>query len=121
MFLNKDIDHVSVLIHGTPEIIPPPLDVHEEFIQVPDVSQPSLPSPELSGVVWARPLAPLPEGLVGDHHASLGKEFLYAPEAQAEAVVEPNSVTDDLRGESVSAVAASIGFHPPSLLSTASS
>ena len=49
--LNQDIDHVSILIDCPPEIVPLPLDVHEELIQVPDVSQPPLFAPEFPGVV----------------------------------------------------------------------
>jgi hypothetical protein len=40
------------------------------------------------------------------------------PEAQGESVVEPDGVTDDLGRETVPAVAASVGFHQPSLLGT---
>ncbi len=51
MFLNQDIDHISILINGTPEIVPLPLDHHEELVQVPGVSQLSLLPPEIPGVV----------------------------------------------------------------------
>jgi hypothetical protein len=37
--LNQDIDHVSILVHSPPEIVPLALDIHEELVQVPDVSQ----------------------------------------------------------------------------------
>jgi hypothetical protein len=41
MFLNEDIDHVSILIHSPPGIVALSSDVHEELIQVPNVAQPS--------------------------------------------------------------------------------
>jgi hypothetical protein len=115
MPLNQDVDRVSILVYRTPEIVPLSLDVHEELIQVPDVSQPSLPAPEPPGVAWTELPTPLPDGLVGDHDSSLRQEFLNVSEAQAEAVVQPDGVTDDLRRKPVSAVAASIGIHQPSL------
>ncbi len=36
-WLDEDVDHVAVLIDGTPEIAPLTLDDHEEFVQVPRV------------------------------------------------------------------------------------
>ncbi len=37
--LEQDVDHVAVLIDRTPEILPLPLDCHEEFVQVPGVAR----------------------------------------------------------------------------------
>ncbi len=45
MPLNQDVDHVSILVYRAPEIVPLSLDVHEELIQVPGVSEPTLPTP----------------------------------------------------------------------------
>jgi hypothetical protein len=115
MPLNQDVDRVSILVYRTPEIVPLSLDVHEELIQVPDVSEPSLPTPESPGVVWAELPTPLPDGLVGDDDSSFRQELLNVSEAQAESMVQPDAVTDDLRREPVSVVAASIGLHQPSL------
>jgi len=61
---------LGVVGYGPPEIVPLPLDVHEELIQVPDVSQPSLPTPEILGVLGSELVTPLPDGLVGDHHSA---------------------------------------------------
>ena len=119
--LNQDVDHVSILIHSPLQVVPLSLDGQEEFVQVPDVLQPSVPAPEISGIPWTRFPTLLPDGFVGGHHTSFGKEFLDIPEAQAEAVIEPDGMTDDLRRESVSAVAASMGCQQPSLPRTGSS
>jgi hypothetical protein len=103
-------DHVSLLIHSPPQIMPFPLDIHEELVQVPDITQPSLFGPEFPGVVWAKLPTPLPDRLVRNHDSSLRQELLYVPEARGESVVKPNGVTDDLRRKPVSAVASFIGF-----------
>ena len=35
--LDKEVDHITILIDGTPEILAPALDVHEQLVQVPRV------------------------------------------------------------------------------------
>ena len=52
---------------------------------------------------------------MGAEDPALGEEVLDVSEAQAEAVVEPDGMADDLRWESVSAVARCIGLHRASL------
>ena len=48
--LDEDIDDVAILIDGTPEIVPPSLDGDEDLVQVPDVAQPALSTPESASV-----------------------------------------------------------------------
>jgi hypothetical protein len=38
-WLDEDVDHVAVLVDGPPEILLAPVDVHEQFVQVPRVAQ----------------------------------------------------------------------------------
>ena len=40
--LNEDIDHITILINGTPEILPSTLDSDEHLVQVPCVAQATL-------------------------------------------------------------------------------
>jgi hypothetical protein len=116
--LNQDVDHISILIHSPPEVLALPLDGHEELVQVPDVPHPPLLTLEFPGVVRAKLLTPLPDGFVGNHHSSLSEKFLDVPKAQRETMVQPYGVTDDFRREPESVVAASVGFHQPSLPGT---
>ena len=44
--LDEDIDDVTILIDGTPEIAPLSLDGDEGLVQVPDVAQPALSTRE---------------------------------------------------------------------------
>jgi hypothetical protein len=67
-----------------------PVDVHEQFVQVPRVTQASLPAPEDPGVRRTEPPTPLPNRLVGDGDAPLSEEIFGIAEAQAEPVVEPD-------------------------------
>jgi hypothetical protein len=115
MLLNKDVDHIPVLVDSPPEIVPLALDVHEELVQVPDVSHTTSPTPEVPSVVESECLTPLPNGLVGDDDSPLCQELLNISEAQTESMIQPDGVTDDLRWESVSVVAVRFAVHHPSL------
>ena len=48
--LDEDIEDVAILIDGTPEIVSPSLDGDEDLVQVPDVAQPALSTPEPASV-----------------------------------------------------------------------
>jgi len=118
--LEKDIDHVAVLINGPPEILSAPLNGDEQFIQVPRVAQPPLPSLEAPSVLRPEPETPQADGLVGDRDAPLGEEIFDVAEAETESVVEPHGVTGDFWGESVSVVAGRVRVHCRSLPLTGS-
>ncbi len=103
--LDKDVEDVAVLVDGPPQILPPPLDGHEEFVQVPRVAQPASSAPQPPRVVEPERLTPLADRFVRDRNAALGEEIFHITEAQAEAVIEPHRVTDDLGWKAVSVVA----------------
>ena len=48
--LDEDIDDVTILIDGTPEIAPLSLDGDEDLVQLPDVAQPALSTLEPASV-----------------------------------------------------------------------
>jgi len=124
--LNQDIDHVTILIDGTPEILPLTLDSDEYLIRVPRVTQPALPPLERTSVVGTKLEAPLADGFVGNSDAALRKEILDVPKAQAKTVRQPDGVADDFSRKSISSVAGRLAVHraiplcqsPPQLDST---
>ncbi len=65
-WLDEDVDHIAVLVDGTPEIVPLTPDGDEELVQVPRVAQSTLSPLEPAGVLGAELPTPLPDGLVGD-------------------------------------------------------
>ncbi len=70
---HKNIDHVPILIDGSPQIEVLPLDSDEEFIDVPDVAELSLLPPQISSIGRAKLPAPIPNSLVGNTDTSLSK------------------------------------------------
>ncbi len=93
----------------------------EDLVQVPDVSQPSLPTPEIPGVVGPKLPAPLSDGLVGYDDSPFRQKYLDVSEAQRESMIEPDGMTDDFGRESVSVVATSLVIHHPILQRSGSS
>jgi hypothetical protein len=64
------------------------------------------------GKALAEFLAPAPYGLVGDDDAPLGQKQFDVAQAEAEHVVQPHSMADDLRGEAVAVVRVGWRRHP---------
>ncbi len=84
---DHNIDHLSILIDGSPKIEALTLDGDEEFIEVPDVAEPPLLSPQNSGVGRSDFLTPVSDRLVGDKDPSLCKQVFYVSKAQGEPMV----------------------------------
>jgi hypothetical protein len=69
-------------------------DVH--LIEVPFVARARTAPPERVGVGLPELGTPLPDGLVADHDPAFQHHFFDLAEAEREAVVEPDTVADDL-------------------------
>ena len=112
---HEDVQDVTVLVYCAPQILLATLDRDEHLVEMPGVSHPTAPPPQLPGVDRTEPLAPLPNRLVGDRHASLREEIFSIAEAEAESIVEPDRVADDVGWESISVIADRLTPHRPTL------
>jgi hypothetical protein len=119
--LHQDVEHDAVLVHRTPEVVQHAVDAQIHLIEVPGVARPRPPPAELAGEVGPEPEAPLPDALVGDADAPLGQDQLHVAQAQAEDVVEPYCMADDLGREAVAGVGGGLGRHPASIAQPARS
>jgi hypothetical protein len=79
--LEEDVDHITVLVNGAPEIVLLPPNVHEEFIQVPRIAQPTLATLERTSVHGTELQTPQSDGLVSDDDPPLCQEILDVSEA----------------------------------------
>jgi hypothetical protein len=50
MSLDEDLDHVPILVDGPPQIVALAPDLHEDLVEVPDISEPSLATLEIACV-----------------------------------------------------------------------
>ena len=110
--LHENIDHVTVLIHCSPEILALPVDRHEDLVQEPRISESTLSALQSPRVIGTELPAPLPNGFVRHDNAPFGQQILDIPEAQAVSVVEPHGVADDVGRKAMPQVAGSTLCHP---------
>ncbi len=87
------------MIHGAPQVLFLPIDLEEDFVQVPRIARAGAAPPQLVRVRLPELPTPLQHGLVGHHYAAFGQQFFYITVAEVEAKVEPHRVRDDFLGE----------------------
>ena len=113
--LNEDVEHDAILIDGAPEIMLHALDPDEDLVHVPLVPWPWPAASQAVGETRAEFLAPASHRLVGDDDAALSQDQLNIPQAEAEHVVQPDGVADDLGGKPMAVVRVGWRLHAASL------
>ncbi len=103
-FGDQNIDHVSILIDGPPQIEALTSDGDEKLVDVPDVAESSLFPKQSSGVGRSEFLTPVSDRFVRDKDSSLCKQVFYVSKAQREPMVQPNGVTDDFRWKAMPSI-----------------
>ena len=110
-WLNQDVEHNPILVDGAPEVVLNTLDPDEHLIQVPFIAWLRPPAAHAIGERRGKFLAPAPDRLVGDNDAALSQNQLNIPQTEAEDVVQPDGVADNLSGEAISIVRISWRLH----------
>ncbi len=105
---DQNVQNITVLINGRPEVNLLPVDLQEQLIYVPDVAQSALLLSDRAGVSWPELETPEADCLVGDDDPSFGQQILHVSKAECEPVVEPDGMTDDFRWETVTSI---VWFH----------
>src|SRR5438132_10677765 len=106
--LHKDIEHIIVLIHRAPQVMALPVDRQKDLVEVPLVPWLGASTLQLIRVVLPTFQTPLTDGFMSDVDAALTQELLHVAITQGEAVVEPDSMADDLARKAVMFVALGI-------------
>jgi hypothetical protein len=114
-WLNQDVEHNPILVDGAPEVVLNTLDPDENLIQVPFIAWPRPPVAHAIGERRGKILAPAPDCLVGDNDAALSQNKLNIPQTEAEDVVQPDGVADNLGGEPMAIVRIRWRLHAPRL------
>ncbi len=109
--LHQDINRVAVLVDRSPQILLFALDAHKPFIKMPRITESTLSLLHCPSVSRSKLPAPLANGVVGDGEASFRQSLFDFTETEAEAMREPDGMTDNFRGKTVSLVAGVFGVH----------
>jgi hypothetical protein len=112
--LNQDVEHNAILIDCAPEVALHALDPDEHLIEVPLVSWPRPAAPQAIGEIRAEFLAPPSHRLVGDDNASFSQDQFNISQAEAEHMVQPHDMADDLRREPMTIVRVGWWLHAAS-------
>ena len=102
---------MSILIYGTPEIVLFAGYGHEHLVDEPVIAEQTLAASECPLIAGSELEAPPTYGVVGDDDTALGEEILDVPKAQAESMVGPDCLADDVWRKSVTAVSGFSGVH----------
>jgi hypothetical protein len=95
---------MPVLVNGAPEIRYVPVDHRKDFVELPRVAGFGSTLPQLVGILLAEFQTPLAHGLVRHNDAAFGQQSLDIAAAAAEAIVQPDGITDDLLREAVACI-----------------
>jgi hypothetical protein len=90
--LHEDIEDIPILVDGSPEIMPLPLDGQKDFIQMPLISRLGPAAPQLVRGCLPELLAPIAYSLIGQEDAASGHQLLDIAVALAEAEVQPDTM-----------------------------
>ena len=99
--LNEDIENLTRVVDGAPEIMDPAADPDEHLIEVPPPRRAWTTLPEPRRIDASELERPLPNRLIRDVDAALGAQVLDVAIAEREAELEPHGMPDDLGGEAV--------------------
>ena len=94
--LHQDVEHVTVLVHCAPEKVQFAADADEHLVREPFVARPRPTALQLVREQPAEAQPPVPDGLVADHNTPRRKDQLDVTQAEAEAVVQPHCMLNDL-------------------------
>ena len=89
---------------GWVDTSPPSRSPSSPLSPAPSYLMPTLAPLQSPRVLGSELAAPLSNRLVGDHDSPLREEIFDVAKAEAESVVEPDGVADDLGGEAVASV-----------------
>jgi enamine deaminase RidA (YjgF/YER057c/UK114 family) len=112
LLLRQDVQHHPVLIRSTPKVVQHASDAIEHLIEVPGVPRPRSTAALPFGKVGAKLSAPVSDAFVANHYTALGQDQFNLTQAEAETVIQPDCMLDDVGRKAKAAVGTGRGRHP---------
>jgi hypothetical protein len=100
--LKIHINNLTILVNRSPQIMLLTVDLHEDFVNVEGVAIAPVLWFQSTGINGSELDAPQADRFSADCNASFSEEIFDIAVAEAESVVEPNGIGNDVRWESVS-------------------
>ena len=107
--LHQNIQPMTVLIDGPPEVMAFTVAAEKHLIEVPLITRPGTPAAYLVGLLVAKLAAPLPDGFIGHDHPTGAQECFDIAVAETAMEVQPDCVADDLGWRTV--ILVWVGWH----------
>ena len=102
--MDKNVKRITVLVNGSPQVMQLTTNRDKHFIKKPSVAQLASPLLQFAGVVWTKSIAPSSNRFIGNLDSTLCQKVFDISETEAEPMVQPNGVTDDLRRKSMTVI-----------------
>jgi hypothetical protein len=99
--LDQDIEYIPFLVDGSPEIVTHTMNREKDLIDMPLASWLGTLAPELIGIPLAELHGPLANRLIGRGNRACKERFFDILIAEAETVIKPHAVADELCGKPV--------------------
>jgi hypothetical protein len=103
-FLNQNVEEVAVLVHRSPQVTAVSSDGHRDFIEKLAVAAWTLPFLDAPSKLRTEVRCPLAHCFIGYEDPAFGEQILDIAKTQAETVIQPHGVSDDIWRKAVSAV-----------------
>ena len=84
--MDEDIEDYAVLIDRSPEVMRDAVDLEENFIQMPLITDSSTPSPETGSIFFSELIAPASDRFVADEHSACRHHLFHIPEAHTKSM-----------------------------------
>jgi hypothetical protein len=118
---SQDVEHVPILIRRAPQVMTLAADGQTHLVQVPLIAWPGPAVSKLIGIRLTKLAAPLANRFIGDRDPTRKEQLFDIPVAEAESVVKPHAMADDLDRKAVMLIAVDRwAVHAPSMAHQAS-
>jgi hypothetical protein len=100
-FLHQDIKDDTILVDGPPQVVLHTLDADEDLVHMPAILGPRAPPLQAVGEGGGEFPTPPSNRLVGDRDAAFGQQQFNITQAEAENMIQPDRMADDLGREAM--------------------
>lgn len=100
--LHQDINHLTILVHSSPEIELLAFNLDDDFIEMPLIRRLRTTAANLVGIDLGKFEAPLADRFISNLDASIEHHFLDISETEGEGEIQPDAIGDDLGRKTMS-------------------